>query len=312
MSRIRTTLLTCLILGSLAALPAAAKTPVAIGIGDQNGAVFVQKNFRALHIKKIRYFIQWDAAKHKGVLRGADAFVAAARRAHVRVLMHISTNNYAHRKAKLPSVKDYRKYVGKLIRRYKAKGVKEWGAWNEENHISEPTYRSPTRAAQFFHAMRSMCHGCTIVALDLLDQSNAASYTRRFYAALSSSDRRAARIIGIHNYEDVNRFRMTGTKRIISAARSENSRAQFWLTETGGLVHFGRSFPCSTRRASRAINYMFKLVHKYRRYVKRLYVFRFFGTKPSCGHFDAGLVNWNGSVRLPYKTFKKGAAKYTR
>jgi hypothetical protein len=312
MPRFRTPLLICLLIAACAALPAAAKTPVAIGIGDQNGSVFVQKNFKALHIKKIRYYIRWDAITKKGVLKGADQFVRSARTNHVRVLMHITTNQYVHKKAKLPSVALYKKDVKKLIARYKKLGVKEWGVWNEENHVSEPTYKSPKRAAQYFHAFRSMCHGCTIVALDLLDQANAPSYAKRFYAALSSGDRAAAHIIGVHNYEDVNRHRMTGTKRIIAAVRAKNRRAQFWLTETGALVHFGHSFPCNQKRAANSITYMFKLVKKYRAYIKRLYVFRFFGTKPSCGHFDAGLVNWNGTARPAYKTFKKGAASYTR
>lgn len=312
MPRIRTPLLACMLVGALAALPAAAKTHVAIGIGDQNGSVFIQKNFRALHVKKIRYYIRWDAIKKKGVMRGADLFVKSARANHVRVLMHITTNNYVHRKAKLPSVRLYVKDVRPLIRHYRRLGVREWGVWNEENHVSEPTYRSPKRAAQYFHAFRSMCRGCTIVALDLLDQANSSSYARRFYRALSHRDRLAARIVGIHNYEDVNRHRMTGTKRIITAVRKGNRRAQFWLTETGGLVHFGHSFPCNQRRAARSVSYMFRLVHKYRRYIKRLYAFRFFGTKPSCGHFDAGLVNWDGTARPAYRTFKKDAAGYIR
>jgi hypothetical protein len=312
MPRYRTPLLVCLLIGALAALPAAAKIPVAVGIGDQNGSVFIQKSFQALHVKKIRYYIRWDAIRKKGVMRGADQFVRAARANHVRVLMHITTNNYVHKKAKLPSVALFRRDVKPLVRHYRRLGVREWGVWNEENHVSEPTYRSPQRAAQYFHAFRSLCRGCTIVALDLLDQANSSSYVRRFYGALSAGDRAAARIVGIHNYEDVNRHRMTGTKRIIAAVRKENRRAQFWLTETGGLVNFGRSFPCNQQRAARSISYMFRLVRKYRRYVKRLYVFRFYGTKPSCGHFDAGLVNWDGSPRPAYRTFKRLAAGYIR
>ena len=312
MPRFRTPLLICLLACGLAAGPAAARINVAVGIGDQNGSIFVQKNFKAVHIKKVRYYIQWDAIKHRNVLQGADQYVKLARANHARVLLHISTNDYRHKKAKLPSVAAYKKDVKALIKRYRKLGVKEWGVWNEENHVSEPTYRSPKRAAQYFHVFRSLCHGCTIVALDLLDQANASSYAKRFYAALSSRDRSAARIIGIHNYEDVNRHRTTGTKRIIAAVRSKNRRAQFWLTETGGLVHFGHSFPCNQKRAAKAVSFMFALTKKYRRYIKRLYVYRWFGTKPSCGHFDAGLVNANGSARPAYKTFKKDAAGYAR
>jgi hypothetical protein len=296
----------------LMAPAAEAKTHVAIGIGEQSPRMFAQKNFKALKIKKVRYFMAWDAAKHASALRAADAYVAAANKAHARVLIHISTNDYRHKKAKLPSVASYKKYVGKLIARYRAMGVKEWGTWNEANHISEPTYKSPKRAAQFFHAMRGMCKGCTIVALDVLDQSNAGSYIGRFYKALSRTDRAAAKLIGIHNYEDTNHYRTSGTRRVIAAARKYNGHAKFWFTETGGIVRLGRSFKCSTSRASTAIKYMFKLAKQYRHQVTRLYDYNWFGTKPSCGQFDAGLVNYNGKPRKGYNTFKQLARSYDR
>jgi hypothetical protein len=225
--------------------------------------------------------------------------------------MHVSTNDYRHRKAKLPSVKTYRKYVGKLIKRYKARGVKEWGVWNEENHYSEPTYRSPKRAGQYFHAMRSMCKGCTIVALDLLDSSNSARYIKAFYGGLSKKDRAAASLVGIHNYEDTNHHRKTGTAQIIKYTRRYNRHAKFWFTETGGIVAFGH-FKCSQQRAANAINFMFALAKKYSHDVKRLYVYNWFGTKPSCHKFDAGLVYANGARRKGYYAVLARAKNFTR
>ncbi|MCW2967480.1 MAG: hypothetical protein JWM71_1252, partial [Solirubrobacteraceae bacterium] len=75
-------------MASLLAVPAAeAKTHVAVAIGDQSPAMFTQKNFKALKIKKARYFMAWDAAKHPGALRAADAYIKAAKKAHVRVLL---------------------------------------------------------------------------------------------------------------------------------------------------------------------------------------------------------------------------------
>ena len=317
MSRLRLTLITALLAALLAVPAAQAKTHVAVAIGDQSPAMFKQKNFKALKIKKARYFMAWDAAKHGYALRAADAYVKAANKAHVRVLIHISTNNYGHYKAKLPSVAAYKKYVGKLIKRYRKMGVKEWGVWNEANHISEPTWKSPQRAAQYFHAMRGMCKGCTIVALDLLDQAGTKKYSTRtyiakFFGALSRSDRAAVKYVGIHNYEDTNRHRSSGTRRILAAVRSHNSRTKFWFTETGGIVRLGKSFKCSTNRASNAIKYMFSLAHRFRHDVSRLYVYSWFGTKPSCGQFDAGLVNANGKPRKGYATLKRLARSYDR
>src|SRR5512144_3207818 len=153
--------------------------------------MFTSRLFTPLKVQRVRYVIRWDAIRHPAVLAGADAYVAAARAAGARVLMHVSTNNYRPLKAKLPTVAAYRRDVGALVRRYRPEGVTEWGVWNEANHPTEPTWRSPERAAQFFHVLRAACGGCRIVALDVLDSSNSPTYIARFYRALGRSDRLA-------------------------------------------------------------------------------------------------------------------------
>lgn len=314
MHRFVTTLLCSALLAGLAAPAAQSKIRVAVGMGDQAPRLFTAKKFKALKIKKVRYFIRWDAAKkaNRYAIQNADKYVAAARRARAEVFFHISTNNYEPRQAKLPSVKQYRKWVGKIVRRYRARGVRTWGVWNEANHYTQPTYRNPKRAGQFFKAMRLMCRGCKIVALDVLDQRGSESYIRRFYRKLSPTLRRRANLVGIHNYADTNRFRTTGTKDIIEAVKRHNPRANFWLTETGGIVNLGRSFPCSTTRAAKAVRYMFGLAKRYRRDIDRIYAYNFFGTKPSCNDFDAGLLTWNGKKRKGYGVFKFQSRKFTR
>jgi hypothetical protein len=312
MPRFTSLLLSTLVLAGLVAAPAGAKTRVAIGLGDQSAAMFKAKSFKALKIKKVRYFIRWDAMRVGYARRGADRYVAAARKAGVRVFMHISTNDYRHGKAKLPSVKAYKRYAGNLIKRYRKRGVREFGVWNEANHASQPTYKNPRRAAQFFRVARGTCRGCTIVALDVLDQRGSDRYIARFYRALSRRDRAAAKLVGIHNYGDANRRRTTGTRSIIGAVRKHNRRAKFWFTETGGIVNLGRSWKCNTTRASNSLKYMFTLARRYRRSVSRLYAYNFYGTKPSCRGFDSGLVNYRGKPRKGYKTFKAGARAFTR
>lgn len=304
--------LICGLVAALLLLPAvgAAKTRVAVGLGDQHASTFSAPAFRALNVRKARYFVRWDAAKVPSALAAADAYVQAARAAHVRVLLHFSTNTFAHRKARLPSVRSYRRYVGRLVRRYRAMGVRDFGVWNEENHVSQPTYRSAGRAAQFYRALRGMCRGCTIVALDVLDQRGVQGYIGRWFRALPRSYRSRNVIIGIHNYSDTNRLRSTGTSRIIRTTRAYNRHAQFWLTETGGVVKFGRAWPCSERRAASRIAYMFRLARKFRRSVKRLYAFSWTGN--NCQGFDAGLVRQDGSLRPGYRTFKSRARSFTR
>jgi hypothetical protein len=296
----------------LTAGTAQAKTNIAVGIGDQSPSMFASPAYQSLKLKKTRYFLPWNSIRNPYELAKADAFVTAARAAKVKVLMHISTDNFASKKAKLPSVSAYKKDVGALIRRYKKLGVREWGAWNEANHASQPTYRSPKRAAQFFTTMRSICSGCTIVALDVLDQAGVATYIKRFYAAIPASKRRFAKIVGIHNYSDVNRKRSTGTATIIRTVKKvDRTSTDFWLTETGALVSFGRSFPCSESRAKNRMTYMFTLAKKYRRDITRLYSYNWQGTDCT-NRFDAGLVHLNGSPRPSYTAFRTGAKSFSR
>ena len=301
------------VLALLVALPgtAQARTNVRVSIADQSQAMFDAPAYRALHLKTTRYFIRWDAIRSPTDLARADAYVRRARAAHVRVLMHISTNDFTPKRAHLPTLAEYRRNVGALVRRYRRLGVNEWGAWNETNHKTQPTWKSPKRAAQYFKTMRALCRGCKIVALDILDQAGATRYIQRFYRALGSS-RRFARIVGIHNYSDTNRatHRGRGTRSIILAVRTFNRRTQFWMTETGGVVNFGRSFPCNEQRAAKSVSRMFGLARSYRRYIKRLYVYNWTGS--DCNGFDTGLTKANGQLRPAYYTLRKYLRSFRR
>lgn len=307
------TLSILVVLGALAAPAAPAKTRVAIGLGDQSPAMFDAKAFQRLHIRKVRYFVRWDMMRVGYARRGADAFVAAARKAHVRVLMHVSTNDYRKRKGRLPSLRQYRRYVGNMIKRYRRRGVREFGVWNEANHYTQPTYKNPRRVAQYWRIARKRCgRTCTIVGLDVLDQPGVTSYVERFFRALRPRERRRISVVGIHNYGDVNRRRTSGTRSIIRAARRYNRRATFWFTETGGIVNLGSSFKCNPTRAANRLKYMFGLARRYRRDVKRLYAYNWFGTQPSCDGFDSGLVNYKGKPRKGYRVFRSRARHFTR
>jgi hypothetical protein len=296
------------------ALPAVAgaRTGVRVGIGDQNAGMFDQPAFTALKLRRARYFISWDAIRRPAELAAADAYVDRARRAHIRVLLHISTNDISGRRGKLPSTTAYQRYVGRLVRHFRPRGVHDWGVWNEANHRSQPTWRSPRQAARYYRVMRRICRGCAIVALDVLDQRGVARYIRRWYGSLSRSLRARARLVGIHNYSDTNRFRSRGTRSIIRTARRYNRHARFWMTETGGVVNFGRSFPCSPRRAAKAVSYMFTLARAYRRYVKRLYAYNWTGAGCHGTAFDAGLVAPSGARRPGYFVFKRRLAGFLR
>jgi hypothetical protein len=156
--------------GALAACPtlALAKTPVTVGIGNQDPSMFDSPGFQSLGIQQVRYFIHWNAIRDPTQLQLADEFIDRAQRSGREVFLHVSTEDLRIKKGTLPSYTLYRRYVGRLIRRMRGMwGIRTWGAWNEANHASEPTYRAPRRAASYFKAMYRECKGCTIVALDI-------------------------------------------------------------------------------------------------------------------------------------------------
>lgn len=308
MTRVLIALLAAVAFAASAA-PASAAS-ITVGIGDQNQAMFDNPAFQQLKLKRVRYFIPWNAMQDNAKRTAAENFVARARASKFKVFMHISTDDFKPKKAKLPSTRLYGREVGRLVKHFRARGVKEWGVWNEANHKTQPTYRSPKRAAQYFKIFyrwrsSSTCRGCTIVALDVLDQRGVEKYIRSYARALGTTYRRRATIIGIHNYSEVNRRYKTKTTRIVRTWRKYNKRSKFWYTETGGLVEFGRSFKCSERRAKSRTKYMFDLARRNRRYITRLYTYQWTGTDCK-STFDAGLSDAAGNPRPAYAEFKRG------
>lgn len=312
-----------IVLGLLAVPASASAVNIRVGIGDQSPAMFADSNYQSLNLKLTRYFIEWNAISQPAELKDAQTFVSAARARGVKVLMHISTDNINVGKPKLPSVAAYRKSVGALIKIFKPQGVTDWGAWNEANHKSQPTASSPRRAAQFFGEMRRLCTGCNIVALDILDQAGAERYIASFYKAAGANAARA-RIVGIHNYSEVNRKltdkrsaasirKYPGTRRIIAAVRKANRSAKFWYTETGGVAALGSAFPCDPARQASRTQYMFTLAKRFDAYIDRLYSYNWAPT-PDCdaARFDAGLVDTDGSPRPAFAVFKKNMSAFMR
>lgn len=301
-------------LALLLALPGAASArryDVRVGIGDQSVKMFDSTLFQRLDVKRVRYFIPWNAANDHYQMDLARYYVLRARQSGIHVFVHISTDDLRIKHGHLPSVHAYRRDVGKIIRTLRPLGVTEWGVWDEANHASQPTWNHPARAASYFKAFRSMCRGCRIVALDVLDQRGVEGYISKFYRHLSHHLRREARYVGIHNYSDVNRHRTTGTRAIMRRVRHYNRHARFWLTETGGVVKFGRSFPCSTHRAARRLGYLFRIMKRYRHSIDRVYIYNWFGG--GChSRMDTGLVNPSGHRRATYTAVERGLRHFKR
>jgi hypothetical protein len=302
-----------LILCATFAAPAQANFKV--GIADQFGTMFDNPHYQALEIKRVRYLIPHDWYKNPGQKAEVEGFLNRAEQDGADVLAHFTArrgcyNNgkYSKRKVcKAPSVAKY-KYAFKRLRR-EYPFVKTIGIWNEGNHSSQPVYRNPKRAAQYFLAARKLCRSCKLVAADILDTKNMTSWVAQFKRFAKGK----ARIWGLHNYGDVNRKRSSGTTAMLRVAPGE-----VWLTETGGILKFGSDYPRSESRQARATKYMFKLVSRYdsrqrgmKGRITRLYNYQWTGA-PRSFRFDAGLVNANGTPRKAYRQFKKSAAKYAR
>lgn len=303
---------------AVAGPPAAAqaRVPIRVGISDQQAAMFAQPAFQRLHVKHVRYFIAWNAMDDRRERLAARAYVEAARASGAQVLLHLSTEDFRSKKAKLPSVAAYRHQARRLVPYFRKLGVRDFGTWNEANHASQPTYRSPTRAAAYFRemygAVKGRCRSCGVVALDVLDQRGVESYMGRFYRALSRTYRRRATIVGLHNYGDVNRERTKYTRAMLRASRTYSRHTTFWLTETGGLVSFGRSFPYSQSRAERRLHTMFSLANRYRRSgIARIYVYNWTGA-PKGARFDAGLTDPDGTPRPGYTYLRHKLGSYER
>jgi hypothetical protein len=160
--------------------------------------------------------------------------------------------------------------------------------------------------------VKGHCSSCAVVALDVLDQTGVERYMRTWYRALSSTFRRRATLVGIHNYGDVNRQRTTFTRNIIRQSHRYNRSTRFWFTETGGIVNFGRSFPCSTSRAASRLRNMFSLARTYHSSgVDRAYIYNWTG--PGCdARFDAGLTGPDGSTRAGYTVVRQQLPNFLR
>jgi len=137
---------------SLAA-PAAAQANFVVGIGDQNASLFAQPRFQALKVKRVRYIVPWDWYKKPYQVAEIDAYMNAAHASGKDVLISFSarrgcyTGRYSRAKAcRAPSASAYKSAFLRFDNRFK--WVKTYSPWNEVNHISQPTSKSPKLAAR--------------------------------------------------------------------------------------------------------------------------------------------------------------------
>jgi hypothetical protein len=305
-----TRLLACLVAAAvlagcgLAATPEKSHAAVLVGVSDQDPTMFTDQLFTDLGIRHSRYLPSWDVALRRRATEAGwlDQWLKAAEAAGVEPLISFNVNlrsKCPKRPCKLPTVSEYRRAFKAFHKRWP--DVKEISPWNEANHRSQPTFKNPKRAAQFYNVVRAACPTCTIVAADVIDEVNMERWLKEFRKTA-----KRPRIWGLHNYRDTNKRkgqRLGGTKRLLDAVRGA-----VWLTETGGIVKFvlpdgRRLFRKSESRANRATRRMFALAKRYRSRIKRLYIYHWKQSSKD-NRFDAGLVRLDGTPRFAYYTVK--------
>jgi len=308
MHRTRTTL----VVAALAALAmcAPASANYRVGLSEQYARVFSAPSWQALKLKRVRYILSWDYSKDAGQTQNAATFLNAAKAANQDVLVMFTAHvgcyvdgKYSKSKVcKAPSKSAYKTAVKTFRKAYP--WVKTYAPWNEANHVSQPTAKSPKTAAGYYDVLRKECGSkCKVLGADVLDQSSVAKWLKDF---IRYSHNRA-RIWGLHNYKDVNRKQSKGLTNVLKVVPG-----QVWLTETGGITKFEASgFKNSPSRAASATKYMFQLADKYdskrkgyKSKVTRVYDYRWFG---ETGTWDSGLVNPDGSARPALAQFAKYA-----
>jgi Glycosyl hydrolase catalytic core len=298
---IRRLLLPVVLLCALAAAPATSHATL-FGFSEQQAGMFTNPLYSKLKKAKVaRYIAPWDVATDPNP-RDRDLFnawLAGARATKARVLVSFYYDRDKPRK--LPTVAQYTKAMKAFKAAYP--DVREISPYNEANRDArnEGRFAGPSAklAAKYYLAARKVFRGARIVGLDVLDGTKINETIRYIKTFQKATRKHPNKIWGVHNYSDTNRFTSHKTKAILRAVKGE-----VWLTETGGLVKFSKSFPRSETRAAKALKYMFKLAASNKR-IKRLYIYQWTGAKRT-DNFDAGLVSPDGrTVRKGYAVVKR-------
>jgi hypothetical protein len=282
---------------ALLAVPAGAHA-YTLGVSDQQASTFANPLFTPLKFKAARYIAPYDAMSSPVDRQRLTAWIQGARFQKQRVLVSFEHSRQAGKERKTPTVKQYTAELKKFKKAFPT--VREISPWNEVNRCQtstdvsgQPTCGKEKLLAQYYSAARKVFGSkATIVALDVLDEQNVNKTIKVIKTFLKYAKPRP-KILGFHNYSDTNRFSSSRTRRVLAAWPGD-----VWLTETGGIVKLGTSFPYSESRAAKALGCMFTLAKQNKR-VKRLYVYQFNGA-PTGDRFDAGLISVDNKKRPGY------------
>jgi hypothetical protein len=274
------------IVGAALVVPAGASALV-IGIGDQKADMFSDPRFAALGIQNARLAVSWDALEHDWERQELDDWLTAARAAGVQPLVGF-THARGDARRVLPSPSRYKYEFRQFRARYP--WVTTFATWNEANHCGEPTCHRPQLVSAYYRALTRECPSCTVLAAEVLDMPNMASWVRTFQRHLGYRPR----LWGLHNYIDANRMRTSGTRTLLRA-----TSGKIWFTETGGIVDRRNKrkvgFPESPAHAAAATAWVFDELVPLSRRITRVYLYHW--NAIAGDNWDSGLVAPNGRSR---------------
>ena len=292
MRRLRVLLLAALAAALVA--PASASALV-VGIGDQKPDMFADPLFQTLGVGHARIAVSWDALNEPWQVERLDAWFEAARAEGVQPLVGF-WHAPGDRRRILPTPSRF-KYE---FRRFRARypWVTTFATWNEANHCGEPTCHRPQLVAAYYRALRRECPECTILAAEVLDMPNMATWIGQFQQHLGYRPK----LWGLHNYIDANRMRTSGTRALLRA-----TSGHVWFTETGGIVDRRNKrkvgFPESPAHAAAATRWVFDKLVPLSRRITRVYLYHW-NAEP-LENWDSGLVDSQGQPRPAWRVVRR-------
>lgn len=285
---------------TLCSSPAVTARPI-VGVGDNGPAMFADRNFQSLGTTISRKIIPYDFHRSAFELDQLRSWIDGATALGIEPLIAFEHSHTNPRK--LPSAGEYRKSVVYLRTHFPV--VRSISAWNEANHVSQPTWKNPGRAAKYFRVARQVCGSCRIVAADVLDQANMLPWLRTFKRKAGGG----TRIWGLHSYGDSNKqiaWADSSARKLLRAVKGD-----VWLTEVGGIVAFKGHFRYDEIRAAAAVGKTLKSAGRSNR-IKRVYLYSWFGTDQSRRRrsfaWDSGLVSAAGEPRAGFRVLKNWCA----
>jgi hypothetical protein len=271
-----------------------------VGIGDQNFLMFQDKRFQRLKLDLTRLALPWDWYKNPSYQTFLDQWVTSARAANVRPLIAFTRNWSKHGDTYRVPRGILRKSF--LLFRSRYPDITDFTAWNEANHTTQPTSRSPKLAARYYKTLVAACpRVCKITAADVLDTNDAARWLAEFKRFVPK-----ARLWGVHSYKDPNNGTTWHTRQLMRMLKG-----QVWLTETGGIKRL-KPLPGSRGNGrfntlhgqAVAVKRVYALARAYPTRIKRIYFYQW--RQDPKARWDSAFVDRKGKVRPAYTALRKG------